>query len=486
MPGIGDYIHFKTENYKMFGTTKEGPSNFDSAIPSINARIKKMKNLAKSLHSKYDGNSKIADLEKFMNSIFYPGEEGRNETEEQQFQQMRKYVEAEFSQMFDGFGIAWEQGMSVYMKGNKEITKGTHVSTLKKVYNQLNSALDRVKSANTIAKIEAAKKAINDAYDELVKANIGSDSRVSIGKSLDNSGNLIETVNAALRATMYNNAAIGYIFELALAAFSGQVSNSVGQISADLVNKAMQGAARSNPTLRIDLIDKTYFDEELFGREINRGATNLGVWQRTEDGTAFQFTAPTQDKLDVALSFDGEMYNITAKNYANILQRDIHIVSGTSLLSLILDDDVDFINHYLNIIATDKPSDLPAINLTLAHQAMKLTILLKALSGIGTSAEGSTADVLVVNDRASKHIYIRSVGDLVTKIANQLDQIDNYMKIHGLGQSGKLSVSNAYVGDAPSDANAQIRITKLLAQLHNTKIGVSIKGTALTELTKTT
>jgi hypothetical protein len=173
------------------------------------------------------------------------------------------------------------------MKGNKEITKGTHVSTLKKVYNQLNSALDRVKSANTIAKIETAKKAINDAYDELVKANIGSDSRVSIGKSLDNSGNLIETVNAALRATMYNNAAIGYIFELALAAFSGQVSNSVGQISADLVNKAMQGAARSNPTLRIDLIDKTYFDEELFGREINRGATNLGVWQRTEDGTAF-------------------------------------------------------------------------------------------------------------------------------------------------------------------------------------------------------
>ena len=108
MPGIGDYIHFKTENYKMFGTTKEGPSNFDSAIPSINARIKKMKNLAKSLHSKYDGNSKIADLEKFMNSIFYPGEEGRNETEAQQFQQMRKYVEAEFAQMFDGFGIAWE------------------------------------------------------------------------------------------------------------------------------------------------------------------------------------------------------------------------------------------------------------------------------------------------------------------------------------------------------------------------------------------
>jgi hypothetical protein len=47
---------------------------------------------------------------------------------------------------------------------------------------------------------------------------------------------------------------------------------------------------------------------------------------------------------------------------------------------------------------------------------MKLTILLKSLSGISTSAIGNTADVLVVNDRASRHIYIRSIGDLVDKI----------------------------------------------------------------------
>jgi len=29
MPGIGDYIHYKLSNYRKFGTTKNGPSNYD-------------------------------------------------------------------------------------------------------------------------------------------------------------------------------------------------------------------------------------------------------------------------------------------------------------------------------------------------------------------------------------------------------------------------------------------------------------------------
>ena len=85
------------------------------------------------------------------------------------------------------------------------------------------------------------------------------------------------------------------------------------------------------------------------------------------DGMSFEFTAPTQDKLDVALSFDGEMYNISAKNYANITQRDIHLVQGSSLLQMLLNNgtDVDFINHYLNLTSS-KPG-LPGNTLLMAH-----------------------------------------------------------------------------------------------------------------------
>jgi hypothetical protein len=132
---------------------------------------------------------------------------------------------------------------------------------------------------------------------------------------------------------MYNNAAIGYVFELALSTFSGQMKNEIRKISTKAVNDALKSSARSNPNIKIDLIDEKFFDEELFGNLINKNnKTNLGVWQMTPDGTGFEFSAPTQDKLDVALSFDGEMYNISAKNYSNITKRDIHIVQGSSLL----------------------------------------------------------------------------------------------------------------------------------------------------------
>ena len=390
MSKIGNYIHYHTENYKKFGTTQDGPSNYGEASSTLNSQIKDMKDLAKQLHKKYR-NGQIIELERFMNSIFYPSEKGRSATEEQQFQQMKAYVDAEMAKMFDGFKVNWEQGLSVYTSGTSSIGSGTQVGTLNKIKNQLEGALQRVSGAKTIAKIQAAQREIDIALAELQSMNV-TNPRVTIGKNLKDSNNLIETVNSALRATMYNNAAVGYVFELALSAFSGQVSNRAGEISADLVNEAMRGAARSNPMIRIEEIDKNFFNEELFGNLINPNTqSNLGVWQRTPDGTAFQFTAPTQDKLDVALSFDGEMYNITAKNYANILARDIHIVSGTPLLSMLLGNDPDFVNHYLNITAT-VPGDTSHI--TLAHEAMKLTILLRALTGIGSSAAGSTADVL--------------------------------------------------------------------------------------------
>jgi hypothetical protein len=134
---------------------------------------------------------------------------------------MKQYVESRFEEEFNGFAINWEQGLSVYVKGNKNIGKGTHVSTLKKVHAQLQSALDRVSSAKTKGKIEEAQRAIDMALQELRQNNISSDSAVTIGKHLRNSDDLIGKVNAALRASMYNNAAIGYVFELALAAFSG-------------------------------------------------------------------------------------------------------------------------------------------------------------------------------------------------------------------------------------------------------------------------
>lgn len=487
MSKVGDYVHYYTKNYKKFGTTEKGPSNYGEGPSVISKQIKESLDKAKNLRRRYRDDNLI-ELENFMNSIFYPKEDKTNTIRDKQFEQMKKYVEQEFQRQFNGFTIDWKGGMNVRATGPKSISKNSQIQTLYKLPQQLESAFERARTAKTRKKIEEAMFEVQNAIKILNSLNEGASeqnavSKVHINTKFKNidgysTENLIEKVNTALSAVMYNNAAIGYVFELALSTFSGQVKNEIREISTKVVDDALKASARSNPNIKIDLIDENFFDKELFGNLINKNnKTNLGVWQMTPDGTGFEFSAPTQDKLDVALSFDGEMYNISAKNYSNITKRDIHIVQGSSLLQMLLNDsaNVDFINHYLNL--TSSTPGLPGSTLIMAHQAMKLNILLKSLTGLGTSQNENLADILVINDRRSRHIYIRSIGDLVLKISENLNKIDEYMKIGGLGKNGTLNIKNDYVGNinVPNEKNARIRITKLLAQLHNTKINVSIK-----------
>jgi hypothetical protein len=82
MPGIGDYIHYHTKNYELFGTTQEGPSNYAQGVGSLSARASALRKQAWALHQKYDS-AKLKELERFMNSIFYPGDTSQRSAIEQ-------------------------------------------------------------------------------------------------------------------------------------------------------------------------------------------------------------------------------------------------------------------------------------------------------------------------------------------------------------------------------------------------------------------
>jgi hypothetical protein len=58
----------------------------------------------------------------------------------------------------------------------------------------------------------------------------------------------------------------------------------------------------------------------------------------------------TQDKLDVILNWNGDAFNVTAKNYSLKEHRDLRLVSGSPLLSFLNGEDSNFINHWLNIV----------------------------------------------------------------------------------------------------------------------------------------
>jgi hypothetical protein len=77
MSKVGDYVHYYTKNYKKFGTTEKGPSNYGEGPSVISKQIKESLDKAKNLRRKYRDDN-LVELENFMNSIFYPKENKTN------------------------------------------------------------------------------------------------------------------------------------------------------------------------------------------------------------------------------------------------------------------------------------------------------------------------------------------------------------------------------------------------------------------------
>ena len=193
-------------------------------------------------------------------------------------------------------------------------------------------------------------------------------------------------------------------------------------------------------------------------------------------------TKITQDKVDVEILIDGLKVPASVKNYnmANV-KTDIHLLSGRSVLALVQEYD-DFLNHYLNIVAEHSQKEPAAQLLDKAAIAMKLTVLLKALSGavISRSKDGSIgfspqADLFIVNDNSVGKFRVYLIEEILDAVQKNIEwlktgDLDNVQKLKNdyIGTKGQLNM-----GDA------KVRISNLLAQLHQMELQVSISKAAL-------
>lgn len=187
----------------------------------------------------------------------------------------------------------------------------------------------------------------------------------------------------------------------------------------------------------------------------------------------------TQDKIDNILTVDGKTYKISAKNYnLSDTERDISIVSGMSMLNLLASrTSTSFTNHYLNTMSIkhvlpNKNSPNAKMNLkyvTLAKEAMKMTILNFALKGYKTTAD--QADTFVVNDNTTGKIRVYDMNSLLRNIFAQENLIDVYTNISVNGKSfdSMQPFANKW-GTTP-----WTRIANLLADVHRAKIHAAIK-----------
>lgn len=136
---------------------------------------------------------------------------------------------------------------------------------------------------------------------------------------------------------------------------------------------------------------------------------------------------------------------------------------------MLQDEDNDFVNHYLNIVASHEDGVKINADITGAHNAIKYTILFKALTGETYLRQG--ADTFVVNDNTTGKVRVYDMNALIKKAS---DDLDAYCSITANDKPIESMVINNARKATYSD-----RITSFIGEVHKQKISAALKPSLL-------
>ena len=259
----------------------------------------------------------------------------------------------------------------------------------------------------------------------------------------------------------------GRLGELSAAVAGAKMAGVAAEHLAEFLEKALVGTSASSPTYA-----KVNFSNEFV--DLQKLATT--GWKYNDKTGNVMVNRPTQDKVDIRIETEDGLKYLSVKNY-NLKKgsAQISLVSGTSLLTMLQDDNQDdFINHYLNITSSRTEEKGTTVNYlsnyrALMHDVMKELILTKALTGLNiqkTMKNGqmgsSVVDYLVVNDNSNPGFF-------------KVFSVSDFLDFSGLDSKqglAKYATINGY--DNPEWKNegedAKSRITNLMMQLHQKKL----------------
>ena len=464
---IGDYIHYTKAGYNKHGITEKDSSS--SAMEAYATQRAQCLNRIKSNLNKQI----YVDVENFLNSMMYGSKSDNGEKYDKEVvEELQKRVEEAFNEKFPQFGLNFNQGITVYHK-NKSYVRSDKQKISK---NELNRYLLTLKEMvdKKILLTDAGNESIDDIIavknqlEQYINSHASSP-RETIDLSSDMMGkDLMGEISRVLKyQSLPYLQAVGTVFEQWLAIASQYVDKKSDFEVNKIIDKFVQGSSRSNVTISKDKFSEKYVDLAAILNQSGSG----GKWIPIDETNSYQFSSPTQDKLDVIFQWKGDQLNVSAKNYKFAYSDKIHILGGSSLLYLINNENTDFVNHWLNCVAQSPDSSaLSKSVLDEAHSVMKLSILAQSLAG----NKGQMADTFILNDRKNSRIYVRSLGEIAENIVGagmQGLEIKDYPYTIPNKWEGSLEIKDPTL--------ARVRITNLLANIHQRKISASIDAGAV-------
>lgn len=489
MSAIGDYIHYSVKNYNKYGFNKaeDGPS-----VPAVDAYAAQQQSIkSRMVETEIVNKEGIEDALSFIFSTHDSGSQGA---------EIQAKIQEKLSEIFgETLGrIDWSTGN---IRQQLNSAKQGTIAKIQQDANQANMELSTIlKRVQALMQIRNGIKnkedwtvlngKINDILhnlsDIIRQGNRGvvgqlrqvidegiSYENVSLNNQMlslvsESSGEATRSLVAQVNAVLKDYASVpainlqkGNLFELALAAVPAVARIRAGE-SVESAMKDFESAVVGGSRTKVK-IDLSQFTENLNYSDLQfKGYATSATYK-----TIISYGA-SQDKIDVNLQWDSSVLPVSAKNVNLSSKSGVHVVSGTSLLYLLQDENHDFVNHYLNAVAIHNDSGTPN-GLQEAHELAKITVLYKAISGDTLGREKAT--VFIVNDNRTGKVRIFDIRNLVLKA---MENIDTYTIITSNGSD----MNNIQLPNDWHDSYAD-RITALIASVHRQKISAILKPNLL-------
>lgn len=492
MSAIGDYIHYTSKGYATYGVAKfrETPKQDIDIFKKFKTKF--LQQIQSEQNKAMSPNERL-ELRKKLSQILDPDVDRtdenniisqiQNELEilvQNQAQKSRANAIVDFSTG----DVSLKQAQSIALNKKAQvlsqielttnqsyITKATIDSRIKNIQN--NIAL--IKSDTDKNTVKKQIQEIEEEYNAIQKdiANLRGSSQLHLTDKVKSLISNINSLLAAFSGTVINNIIKGDFMEYAVA-LSPLVGMNITQSETQKIIKELEktkmGDARSTVKINADLFVDDIDFEAL--------AIKSKGWRYDKNKKVFATIMPTQEKIDVNLSWNNTFIPTSIKNVNLSSGYDVHIVSNTSLLYLIQDsNEDDFINHYLNVVAIHNDNysfdgNITTTRYTQAQNAMKLLILYKALSG--KTAGRQAASIFIVNDNSKTSINSIQVYDIPSLVYKAANNIEAYTAITANGTDlAFMRLHN------PWSSTYSERITTLIQDVHAQKISAALKPVLL-------
>lgn len=513
MSKVGEYIHYKLSNYHKFGLSTDGSKEIatysDLKSSMISKYLAMTNNSVNTMAFEQDLNALLRYNQK-INQQNYDG--AVNSALATFYQQFSDDVQNKFP------GVQLDNNLKVIntvsasgktgrtQSGKKQVNWGRLKQNIQFLAMTLNktSNLDPGLKQN----IEQAKQLYKSLKTEM-KA-IGQDLKTKSGNSqyFTNMNNQMQSILNTLlngdEATGYpplNNlieaaktlskvtAAQGYSTEKFLTLALDGAKNFPANVGFSEIQKFIQGMHTGGKTslqaISGDLVSTTGFTKEKYSKTIADGQVmykmnSTGLEQQQKVDVSAEYIGANGEKEFIGL-------NIKSINpYKNGSKTTIKLHSGASLIQL-LQEESDFLNHYLNIVPTRDKGNTRDSSIPNWHSLMKIAIIARSLTGSAVRLDKSNnfdpiANIFVIHNNTDGRFRVFNIGQLIQNISANIDSIAN---IEFSGINPFYGLKNTWVESTNGSSGhqaARVRINNLLSQLHGIKFTSYLNAQAMLSL----